>query len=41
MEYGKKKFGKHLVALGLGIATVGAVLIIKGKKEEHRGCFCH
>jgi hypothetical protein len=39
MEYTKKNFGWHLAALGLGIAAVGAALVIKSKKKEHHGWF--
>jgi hypothetical protein len=35
MVYTTKNFGWHLAALGLGIAAVGAALVIKSKKKEH------
>jgi hypothetical protein len=41
MEYTKKKFGWHLAAIGLGIAAVGALIVVKGMKEEKKCCWHH
>jgi len=42
MKYTKKRFGWHLAVAGLAIAALGAVMVVKAKKEEHEhhGC-CH